>query len=381
MVRSHGPEKQNDFYLREVQAAGVELYQLNEAKPVSSKLLGIEDDRLKLLLDFLPPSVNYGVKRLAKHLIESGTDTASAWQDGACLFAGLAALVAGVPQIQLAIRGLPPVLRKHMYRPEYEVMYRALAEIPGVTFLSNNRASARAYAEWLDIAVDRFAIVYNGVQPMPAVGSPECESMWQAFVDATPEATHTIGSVFRFDTDKQPNLWIRFAARYLKAHPQARIVMVGGGRLLEGAQQLAKDLGIAEQILFTGRSERVGYWMAQMDVLLLLSRYEGLPNVLIEAQYMGVRVVTTPAGGAAECLLHGTTGYVLECTEKPDLDNIVARAHDLALRADDRELFADDGVGRRFLDDNFSIPRMLANFVACTSEPLAGDQAAVRQAA
>ena len=381
VVRSHGPEKQNDFYLREVQAAGVELYQLNEAKPVSSKLLGIEDDRLKLLLDFLPPSVNYGVKRLAKHLIESGTDTASAWQDGACLFAGLAALVAGVPQIQLAIRGLPPVLRKHMYRPEYEVMYRALAEVPGVTFLSNNRASARAYAEWLDIAVDRFAIVYNGVQPMPAVGSPECEAMWQAFVDATPEATHTIGSVFRFDTDKQPNLWIRFAARYLKAHPQARIVMVGGGRLLEGAQQLAKDLGIAERILFTGRSERVGYWMAQMDVLLLLSRYEGLPNVLIEAQYMGVRVVTTPAGGAAECLLHGTTGYVLECTEKPDLDNIVARAHDLALRADDRELFADDGVGRRFLDDNFSIPRMLANFVACTSEPLAGDQAAVRQAA
>jgi len=382
VVRSHGPEKQNDFYLREVQEAGVELTQLNEAKPVSSKSLGIEDDRLKLLLDFLPPSVNYGVKRLAKHLIDSRTDTASAWQDGACLFAGLAALVAGVPQIQLAIRGLPPILRKHMYRPEYEVMYRALAEVPGVTFLSNNRASARAYAEWLDLPVDRFSIVYNGVQPMPAVGSAACEEMWQAFVDATPDATHTIGSVFRFDTDKQPNLWIRFAARYLKSHPKTRIVMVGGGRLLEGAQQLARELGIADSILFTGRSERVGYWMAQMDVFLLLSRYEGLPNVLIEAQYMGVRVVTTPAGGAAECLLHGTTGFVLECTEKPDLDNIVARTQDLALRVGDRELFAEEGVGRRFLDDNFSIPRMLANFVTCTAQPLlTDDQASVRRAA
>jgi Vi polysaccharide biosynthesis protein TviE len=386
VVRSHGPEKQNDFYLREVQAAGVELYQLNEAKPVSPKSLGVEDARLRVLLDYLPPSVNYGVKRLAKHLTDSGTDTASAWQDGACLFSGLAALVAGVPQIQLAIRGLPPIMRKHMYRPEYEVMYRALAEIPGVTFLSNNRASARAYAEWLDIPVDRFAIVYNGVEPMPPVGSAACEAMWQAFVEATPDATHTIGSVFRFDTDKQPNLWIRFAARYLKAHPQARIVMVGGGRLLESAQQLAKDLGIADRMLFTGRSERVGYWMARMDVFLLLSRYEGLPNVLIEAQYMGVRVVTTPAGGAAECLLHGTTGYVLECCEHPDLDNIVARAHDLASRAGERELFAEEGVGRRFLDDNFSIPRMLANYVACTAQPLlagetGGDQQSVRQAA
>jgi glycosyltransferase involved in cell wall biosynthesis len=382
VVRSHGPEKQNDFYLREVQAAGLELYELNEAKPVSAKSLGVEDEQLRILLDYLPPSVNYGVKRLTRHLLDSGTDTASAWQDGACLFAGLAALVAGVPQIQLAIRGLPPILRKHMYRPEYEVMYRALAEIPGVTFLSNNRASARAYAEWLDIPVDRFAIVYNGVEPMPPVGSPACETMWQGFVEATPDATHTIGSVFRFDTDKQPNLWIRFAARYLKAHPRARIVMVGGGRLLEGAQQLAQDLGIAERILFTGRSERVGYWMARMDVLLLLSRYEGLPNVLIEAQYMGVRVVTTPAGGAAECLLNGTTGYVLECTEQPDLDNIVARAQELALRAGDRELFGEDGVGRRFLDDNFSIPRMLDNFVASTAGPLLGSQRpAVREAA
>ena len=42
------------------------------------------------LLDYLPPSVNFGVRRLTPHFIESGTDVASIWQDGACLFAGLA---------------------------------------------------------------------------------------------------------------------------------------------------------------------------------------------------------------------------------------------------------------------------------------------------
>jgi glycosyltransferase involved in cell wall biosynthesis len=382
VIRSHGPEKQNDFYLGEVSEAGVELIQLNEVKPVSPRSLGVEDAQLRLLLDYLPPSVNYGVKRLSRHLIDSGTDVASAWQDGACLFAGLAALVAGVPHIQLAIRGLPPVLRKHMYRPEYELMYRAMAQVPGVTFLSNNKASARAYAEWLDIPVSRFAIVYNGVEPMAVQGSAACEEMWEAFVRATPDATRTIGSVFRFDTDKQPNLWIRFAARYLKAHPDTRIVMVGGGRLLPSAQQLASDLGIADRILFTDRSTRVGYWMSRLDVLLLLSRYEGLPNVLIEAQYMGVRVVTTPAGGAAECLLNGTTGYVLECTEQPCLDNLVAQTHELAMRSKDRALFAEDGLGRRFLDENFSVPNMLANFVSCSAPSGAGvDYPEVQQAA
>lgn len=366
LVRSHGPERQNDFYLADLRDAGVELRQINVFEPVSPKNLGVTDPDLLTLLDYLPASVNYGVKRLASHLAESGADTVSAWQDGACLFTGLAALIAGVPQIQLAIRGLPPSMRRHIFRPEYEVLYRAMAQIPGVSFLSNNVSAARAYAEWLEIPLNRFAIVYNGVEPMHAEGSLACEEMWQRFVAGTAGSTHTVGSVFRFDTDKQPLLWIRFAHRYLKRHPEARFVMVGGGRLLPNAEQLAAELGIADRLLFTGRSNRVGYWMTKMDALVLLSRYEGLPNVLIEAQYMGLRVVTTPAGGAAECLIDGVTGHVLECPEKPDLDGIVERAHSLAMKSSDRGIFELGGLGREFLDSRFSIPHMLAQFVACT---------------
>src|SRR5262249_6891959 len=158
-------------------------------------------------------------------------------------------------------------------------------------------------------------------------GSPACEEMWRCFGGKKADASHTVGSGFRFDTDKQPLLWIWFAHRYFKPDPDARFVMVGGGRPLPNAEQRAAETGLADRILFTGRSNRVGYWMTKMDVLVLLSRYEGLPNVLIEAQYMGVRVVTTPAGGASECLIDGITGHVLECAEKPDLDGIVERAH------------------------------------------------------
>ena len=370
LVRSHGPEKQNDFFLEEIQASGCELGQIDLFKPLSNKALAVDDPVLSKLIDYLPSPVNYGVRRLTQHFQESGTETASIWQDGACLFGGLAALMAGVPHIQLAMRGLPPSMRRHLYRPEYEVLYRAMAEVPGVSFVSNNLAAARAYAEWLEFPVSRFGIVYNGVEPMRAQPSTECAELWHQFVESTPDAEHTIGGVFRLDTDKQPLLWIRFAARYLRRHPASRFVLVGGGRLLPNARELAEKLGISDRILFVGRSTRVGYWMSKMDVLVLMSRYEGLPNVLIEAQYMGVRVVTTPAGGAAECLIDGTTGFVLECAEKPNLEHAVDRAHGLALRSDDRELFAEGGVGRTFLDSHFSIPRMLEEYVSCTVERL-----------
>ena len=366
LVRSHGPEKQNDFYLDDVQAAGCELAQVNLFKPLSNRSLGIKDPLLIELLDYLPPPVNYGVRRLTRHFERSGTEIASMWQDGACLFAGFAALMAGVPHVQLAIRGLPPSMRRHMYRPEYEVLYRAMAEVPGVRFMSNSFTAARAYAEWLNLPLDRFDVIYNGVEPMTADPSHDCARRWEEFVAATPEADQTIGGVFRFDTDKQPLLWIRFAARYLKRHPTARFVLVGGGRLQPNAEELASELGIADRILFVGRSTRVGYWMSKMDTLVLLSRYEGLPNVLIEAQYMGVRVVTTPAGGASECLIDGTTGYVLECAEKPDLERLVAKVRELVGRCGDRELFGEHGVGRTFLDRNFSIRRMLEEYVTCS---------------
>lgn len=370
LVRSHGPEKQNDFYLNDLIDERIELREINHFDVIPPNELGVDDAELLKLLNYLPPSPNFGMRRLTRHFVTSGTDTASIWQDGACLFGGLAALIAGVPHIQLAIRGLPPSMRRHMFRPEYEVFYRAMAQIPGVTFLSNSLSAARAYADWLDIPLDRFAIVYNGVEPMQTDFTADCEEQWARFVEATPQANHTIGGVFRFDTDKQPLLWIRFAARYLKRHRDARMLLVGGGRLLENAIELAEHYGIHDRILFVGRSTHVGYWMTKMDALVLLSRFEGLPNVLIEAQYMGVRVVTTPAGGAAECVIDGTTGHVLGCAERPDYAEIVNHAHRMAMQSGDRDLFAPGGVGRTFLDAHFSIPHMLAQYVTCTSNGL-----------
>ena len=51
--------------------------------------------------------------------------------------------------------------------------------------------------------------------------------------------------------------------------------------------------------------------MADMDLLLLTSRAEGLPNVLVEAQAVGTPVVTPPVGGAPETVRHGLTGWIL----------------------------------------------------------------------
>ena len=368
LVRSHAGPGKRDIYLGDLKDAEVEIAEIDRMPSRATSTFGIADPDLLLLVDYLPIRVNFGIRRLVSHFREKKPDVVSLWQDGACLFASFAAIVAGVPRIQLMFRGLPPAIRRHMYQPDYEVLYRALAEIPGVQFVSNSKCAAAAYARWLDIPVERFSILYNGVQQMACTGAAQLDREWDEFVERTPDAKHTIGGVFRFDTDKRPTTWIRFAARYAKTHPDARFVLVGGGRLFEDCVQLARDLGVLEQILFVGHSTDVGYWMKKMDVLVLMSSFEGLPNVLIEAQYLGVPVVSTPAGGAAECFVEGVTGHILSCAEKTDLDEACVKVQALLGRAQDAGVF--EPATRDFLDPNFSIPKMLENFLRITCQPI-----------
>ena len=364
IVRSHSAEGQRDFFLSDLKTSNVEIREIDRMAALPTHALGVSDPNITALLDYLPAKVNFGLRRLVAHFRERQPDVVSLWQDGACLFGALAAVVAGVPRIQLVIRGLPPVIRKHMFQPEYEVMYRAMAALPGVEFISNSMGAAKAYAHWLDVPIDRFSIVYNGVQRMECTADERLDQQWSEFIARTPDATHTVGGVFRFDTDKRPTTWIRFAARYAKHHPESRFLLVGGGRLLEHSIALAEELGVADRILFVGRSTDVGYWMKKMDVLVLMSSFEGLPNVLIEAQYLGVPVVSTPAGGASECFIEGVTGHILGCADKTDLDEACEKVQALVGRAHDPAVF--EPATRDFLEPNFSVPKMLENFVHVT---------------
>lgn len=312
--------KQLDFFLNDLVEAGIKVVEINNL-PVNNQFgLTIMDPDFLRLLEHLPPQVRYGLTRLLPYLLEHHFDVASLWQDGTCLFGALAALLAKVPVIHLVFRGLPPNLRGARYKPEYRVLYQALAEIPGICFMSNSKVIAQEYAQWLGLPVERFKILYNGV-PVPAITAPAIEeSKWLEFAQRTQDATETIGGVFRQEPDKQPHIWIRLAHRYLQRRPHARFVLVGDGRLLGSMRDLVNELGIDERVLLVGLSRNVGFWYSKMDVKVLLSLFEGLPNVLIEAQLLGVLTVSTPAGGSGECFIDGVTGHLLSRAENPDLD-------------------------------------------------------------
>ncbi|CAB3662437.1 glycosyltransferase [Achromobacter pestifer] len=363
---SGAAKKQEDFFLPVLIKARIPVTEINRLPAISVSHQALPEGSLGRLLEQLPPPVHYGVTRLAPVLRANLFDVVSLWQDGTCLFGALAALLAGAPTIHLVFRGLPPNIRKDRFREEYPELYQALAQVPGVVFVSNSRKAAEAYSEWLDIPLMRFHILYNGVPDLATDASAADEEKWKAFQESTTDATETIGGVFRLEPDKRPQLWIKLAALYLKERPQARFVIVGDGRLRENIEALAHELSVTDRLLLVGLSNHVGYWYSQMDASVLLSRYEGLPNVLIEAQLLGVPVVSTPAGGAGECFVENVTGHLLKDVEHPDLHEACEKVASMVDQVRDNEALRDHS--RHRAQKLFSLDAMLGKFLGlCAS--------------
>ena len=77
----------------------------------------------------------------------------------------------------------------------------------------------------------------------------------------------------------------------VKKEPNSRLVFIGRGDT-SFLENLAKEYGIADKVIFTGLTTNVGKMLNLLDVFFFPSHFEGLPIVLIEAQANGLPVVT-----------------------------------------------------------------------------------------
>lgn len=91
----------------------------------------------------------------------------------------------------------------------------------------------------------------------------------------------------------------------LLAEPRIHLVLLGEGPLLNELKQLAVARGVAEQVDFVGFQSNPYAWFARADAFVLSSRYEGFPNVVLEALTCGTPVIATPAPGGTREILDG----------------------------------------------------------------------------
>jgi len=129
---------------------------------------------------------------------------------------------------------------------------------------------------------------------------------------------------------------------------------VGSGSSLESCKALAQSLGVQDKVSFLGDRTDVPQLLAQSQIFILISHYEGLPISILEAMRAGLPVIATSVNGIPEEVEHGKTGLLVP---RQDVKAIADAIQTLIQSPEIRQQMGEAGR-QKFLEE-FTIERML----------------------
>ena len=173
-----------------------------------------------------------------------------------------------------------------------------------------------------------------------------------------------VGIVARLRPEKQHDVLLRATARLMRQNRAISVCIVGDGPTRESLEQLTVELGLGDVVTFAGERRDAKRIVSAFDVGVISSAWEGLPVASLEILAAGVPLVSTAVGALPE-VLAGGAGLLVE----PDDDAGLAAA--IATVLDDPSHAAELGrLGRQRIADEYSFPRMVADFERVYTEVL-----------
>lgn len=168
-----------------------------------------------------------------------------------------------------------------------------------------------------------------------------------------PTDAKVIAGVGRLNPQKNFSLFLDIAAELAPGFPELRFLLAGEGPEESVLHEKAHALGLADRIVFAGYVADTRQVYAAADILLMPSRFEGLPMTLLEAMAMGLPVVASKLDGIAEVIEDGHEGFLIKSN---DTQGFVNRCSALLENlAKSSELAAN---ARAKIESHFSVERM-----------------------
>lgn len=193
--------------------------------------------------------------------------------------------------------------------------------------------------------------------PMTVIGNPidvdEVDRMAAAPADLP--GSPALLAVGRLSRQKGFDLLLPAFARLRAEAPAAHLTIAGTGQDEAALRRLAAALDISDAVSFRGFVENPYPLMRAADLYVLSSRYEGFPNVALEALACGTPVVAATCPGVAGLVLPGVNGWLAPLEDVAGLADALIRAHRTraeltpdTIRDSVRSRFATHQIARRY---------------------------------
>lgn len=145
--------------------------------------------------------------------------------------------------------------------------------------------------EWLFGKQTSFKTMNNAIDAHNFTYSPEITKENKTKLNIDDQLV--VGHIGRFNDQKNHLFLLQIFAEIVKKNPEALLLLIGDGTLLQEMKEKAKSLDIYDKVNFMGLRADIPELIQAMDVFVFPSFYEGLPVTLIEAQAAGLQVVAS----------------------------------------------------------------------------------------
>jgi len=248
--------------------------------------------------------------------------------------------------------------------PAWQQWARGFVHRRSTRMIVNSLAVKRYVEEIPDPRPDWLNVIWNGVDTAlfdrdrcPPAGRKEL---------GLPEDGVLIGHIGRFREEKGQVFLLQALQLVAARRPQARFLIVGGGTDAARVEKEAAAPALAGRVVVRGYQHDVRPYLAAMDIFVLPSRSEGMPNALMEAMSMGCACVTTRVGGTGELLDDGRAGVVVDYGDR---EALAARIVELVDDQEKRRLLG--VLARKRMVDHFSMERWMDDYQNLYDDALA----------
>jgi glycosyltransferase involved in cell wall biosynthesis len=140
--------------------------------------------------------------------------------------------------------------------------------------------------------------------------------------------------------------------------PQARLLIAGTGPIQTQLEYMAQALGLTDSVEFVGLQNDIPALLRQCDMAVLPSRWEGMPNALLEAMACGLPCVATRVSGSEDIIQHGVNGLLVEAEDYQEM------AEALLMLLRDPELVSNYGhAARTTIEQSYSLAHITEAYI------------------
>ncbi|MDC0739509.1 glycosyltransferase [Cognatishimia sp. SS12] len=286
-------DRARDHFLPDLMALDVSIHNLSQLQIANPHL----PQRIARVVGALPAGLQQDARQLWHLCQDLRPDVIHGWQDRSAAAAGLVAELSGTERVVLSMRNMAPHTRQDRGLTLFKPLLQSWARLPNVTLTANAGPAAADYEAWLGCDAGTVDVLRN------AVNIDNFAPIFEQIKRRKPhQGPLRVGGVFRLATNKRPLLWLETLAALRDTHGlQIAPQIYGDGPLRDQIIAHAAQLGFKDLMITTGASDPRALY-GDLDILLLMSRVEGLPNVLLEAQACGLPVAACDVGGVREAV-------------------------------------------------------------------------------